>query len=379
MNQDTKNSLVINGIRYDAVSGLPVRTAPVAQPSVAKPHHAAPARIVSDIARPVPQVHRPAAAAPVSPHHQVTPPHHIHHAQPAHKAPGGLLSDFQGAQSFRRQPEKSHTLYKTAPHHVVSPAHHHHVGGDIVAHKTPPKLERAASIPRHQAINHFAEQARESVKEPAASSQAAPVVPTANIAIQPHTAEGSQAMSERVEKMLAEQPKEEAINGHNHKVARREHKVKQFFAKQPRLISAATGAMAVLLFVGYIVYLNIPNISLRIAANRAGFSATMPAYKPAGYSLTGPVAYTAGEIQLKYDDASTSYTLTQRQSTWDAQALLQNYVEKQSPNYMTYQDEGLTIYIYNGDAAWVNGGVFYSVDGNANLSSDQILNIATSM
>ncbi|HEV2413071.1 MAG TPA: hypothetical protein VGS28_04710 [Candidatus Saccharimonadales bacterium] len=392
MKQKQQNALVINGKTYDAVTGLPVvhhRVPKTPSQEVKISPAAQPTRVVSDIVRPATPVNRPSASVSASTHHahQVPPTHHAAHHQQA-TAP---FADVQ-ARSIHRQPERTHALYKGVQHRAVAPS----AGpvNDIVAHRAPSHLNRAANIPRHQAINHFATKKEEpvapepikdeAVEKSAALTQLTPAAVAQDVAIQPHSAEGSQAMSEKLEHMLADHSKSqpETIHGSHHKADRHEHRVKQFFAKQPKLLSAATGALAVLLFVGYLVYLNIPNISLRIAANRAGFSATMPAYKPSGYSLTGPVAYTAGEIQLKYGSnaaPATAYTLTQRQSTWDTQALLQNYVTKQSSNYMTYQDEGLTIYIYNGDAAWVNGGIFYSVAGNANLSSDQILNIATSM
>ena len=47
--------------------------------------------------------------------------------------------------------------------------------------------------------------------------------------------------------------------------------------------------------------------------------------------------------------------------------------------YATYNDAGLTIYTYGTDAAWVNGGVLYTVEGSANLSNEQIRRIATSL
>jgi hypothetical protein len=60
--------------------------------------------------------------------------------------------------------------------------------------------------------------------------------------------------------------------------------------------------------------------------------------------------------------------------------VLDNYVkEKAGDNYITYNERGLTIYTYNSNAAWVNNGVLYTIDGDAPLSSDQIRRIATSL
>lgn len=59
--------------------------------------------------------------------------------------------------------------------------------------------------------------------------------------------------------------------------------------------------------------------------------------------------------------------------------MLDNYVNKQTENYLTYQEQGLTIFSFDNKAAWVNGGLLYSVEGNAQLSSEQILRLATSL
>jgi hypothetical protein len=46
---------------------------------------------------------------------------------------------------------------------------------------------------------------------------------------------------------------------------------------------------------------------------------------------------------------------------------------------LTYSERGLTVYTYGSKAAWVNGGILYTLNGNAPLNSDQILKIASSM
>lgn len=145
----------------------------------------------------------------------------------------------------------------------------------------------------------------------------------------------------------------------------------------------ATGVFAALVLVGYVAYLNIPAISMKIAAHQAGFGATMPAYKPAGYSFSGPITSSPGKVSLSYasNTDNRNFTLSQQPTTWDSGALLENVVVKKSQNYLTYQDRGLTIYIYNGsNAAWVNNGKLYQVEGkNSNLDTDQLLKLATSV
>lgn len=150
----------------------------------------------------------------------------------------------------------------------------------------------------------------------------------------------------------------------------------------PRLMSITTVSFALLLLAGYFTYINMPNLSVRVAAAQAGVNATYPSYHPDGYSLNGPVAYSQGQVAIKF--ASTtgpqSFTVSQSKSNWDSSALLDNYIKsKAGDNYITYDDHGLTIYTYGSNAAWVNGGILYTITGDAPLSSDQIQNIATSM
>lgn len=160
-------------------------------------------------------------------------------------------------------------------------------------------------------------------------------------------------------------------------------KEKRSFAKRhPRLVSATSATLAVALLGGYLTYLNLPSISVRVAAAQAGIAATYPAYQPSGYSLNGPVAYSNGQVTMKFaaNVGPQEFTVNQIKSSWDSSALLENYIESKSEgNYQTLSDSGLTIYTYNNDAAWINSGILHTIEGDAPLSPDQIRRIATSM
>lgn len=74
------------------------------------------------------------------------------------------------------------------------------------------------------------------------------------------------------------------------------------------------------------------------------------------------------------------YTLSQTRSEWDSTATLDNYVTPQAgKDYTTTTAGGLTIYRYADNAVWVNGGILYTISGNASLSNDQIQRIASSL
>lgn len=178
--------------------------------------------------------------------------------------------------------------------------------------------------------------------------------------------------NEAIEKAMAALPDKRSIK------QVRQHKQR----KATRSLSLASAALAIILLGGYFTYLNMPQLSTRVAAAQAGINATYPNYQPMGYSLSGPVAYDQGSVSMKFaaNAAPQSYTLNQTRSGWDSSAVLDNYViPAAGDSYNTTTINGLTIYTYGNNAAWVNGGILYSISGNAMLSNEQVERIATSL
>lgn len=141
-------------------------------------------------------------------------------------------------------------------------------------------------------------------------------------------------------------------------------------------------AIVILLVALYATWTLVPNISVSMAAAQAGISATYPEYTPDGYSLSQPVSYSDGEVDLKFTSNSNDnyYKINQSRSSWDSSAVLDNVVTPVAgANYVTTKERGLTIYTYDTNAAWVNGGILYKIDSKAPLSGDQIRRIATSL
>lgn len=143
----------------------------------------------------------------------------------------------------------------------------------------------------------------------------------------------------------------------------------------------ATG-LATLLIFGYVAYLSMPGFSVRLASAQAGVNAKYPDYNPDGYSFVGPVAFEQGkvEIHFKANGGGEGYTITQKNSSWNSTAVL-DYLVSQDSNgkYDINSTSGITVYTYGTRAAWTNGGVLYTIDGKAPLSSDQLVHIASSM
>jgi hypothetical protein len=158
---------------------------------------------------------------------------------------------------------------------------------------------------------------------------------------------------------------------------------KRFFNRHPRAITIIIASIVVAVLAGYLTYVNLPTFSVSVADASAGIHATYPTFVPDGYSLDGGPQWSAGQVTLNFiANAGTSkFTLTQTKSSWDSPAVLSNIVIKDAGNqYITNQEQGLTIYTYGtGDAAWVNGGLLYTVKGNAPLSGEQVRQIAISM
>lgn len=141
-----------------------------------------------------------------------------------------------------------------------------------------------------------------------------------------------------------------------------------------------SGVIAGVLLFGFIVYLNIPNITVKFAGVRAGFSASMPSYSPSGYSFHGPAQYEAGKVSVSFksNTDNRSYTIKQEVSNWNSPSLQENFLTKNNKKFTTSQENGRTIYIYDNNATWVNGGIWYQVNSDS-LSSEQLVSIATSI
>lgn len=152
--------------------------------------------------------------------------------------------------------------------------------------------------------------------------------------------------------------------------------------KTSRTLSIASASIALLLLGGYFTYLNMPSLSVRVAAAQAGIDASYPSYRPDGYRIHGPVGYNQGEVSMKFasNAGPQNFTITQSKTNWDSSAVEENYVQpKWGDDKMVQIEQGLTIYTHDGNAVWVNDGILYTIQGDAPLSSSQIRNIATSL
>jgi hypothetical protein len=317
----SQKTVTINGTTYDAHTGLPVKSADTTTPIV-------------------PEVKQSVKAQAIRPSQSV------HHSQ-------------QKSQTLNRRVVKSTASTKQAP----------------------------AVVKKSPAITKFAPHPA-GIAQPKRTTP--DVAPVAHHPIVAKTLHRTATAPKRLASPMAPKPsqviKQEAIAEALDKAPHHSSNKHTKEVRQPRRFQRVAGigsiSLALLLLGGYFTYLNMPSLSVRVAAAQAGVNATYPDYRPDGYSLSGAVAYTDGEVNMKFASNSgpQNFTLNQKKSSWDSSAVLDNYVkQKAGENYITYNERGLTIYTYGSDAAWINNGVLYTINGDAPLSSDQIRHIATSM
>jgi len=243
--------------------------------------------------------------------------------------------------------------------------------------KTPGKTMDIA--PRSSKISRFAPHPVAPVAQPAVQARNLPAAahPMLTKAKKLHAQKTAPANTSKSSREI----KEEAITAALAKPSVKEPR-KRFYDRHPRAITIAIVSVIVALLGGYLTYVNMPALSVRVAAAQAGINATYPNYRPDGYSVNGPVTYSNGKVTINFvsNSGTSKFSITQEKSLWNSTAVLDNIVTpKAGTSYITNESQGLTIYTYSGNAAWVNGGILYTIDGDAPLSGDQILHIATSM
>ncbi len=149
-----------------------------------------------------------------------------------------------------------------------------------------------------------------------------------------------------------------------------------------RILLALACATASIFAIVYLVNLNMPDFSLRVAAMQTGIEAKYPNYVPADYSLNG-ITSENGKVTIAFVNKSNNhdFKISEENSSWDSTALLTNYVRKEfNADFVTIKEQGLTIYFSSDKAAWVNGGVVYKISFTENsLTKNQVRSIATSL
>lgn len=331
-------TITINGRLYDALSGQPVKTQTAVKTATAV-----------------------ATAKPVKTVNDVTKTHAPRHVQE------------HPANAVHGTTQRSKTLNRQAlqrPEAKAASAKHQSTRSPLISRFKPAVVNPLNST---GAQNNLPPQAAE--PKPAAPPNTTPLHPSIMAAMQQRSNHSSKqpGSSKELKEML--------IRERLAQVGNEAPKRPNIFARRPRLASILVSSLSLLILAGYFTYVNLANISMRVAASSAGINASFPGYKPDGYSVSGPITYAPGEVVINYhsNTANMGFALTQKSSNWDSQGVLDNFVRKQTSTYLTFQQRGVTVYTFNNKAAWTNGGLLYTIDGDASLSSDQILRLATSL
>ncbi len=142
-----------------------------------------------------------------------------------------------------------------------------------------------------------------------------------------------------------------------------------------KLSAAAVLVLAASLFVAWHKF---PQLSLKVASMRAHITASIPTYKPEGFSVS-PAKATASGVTIPFkstSDPKQTFELTESTANMPSDSIPQTVIPKGTPVQTAHVD-GNTIYTYGkeNNAVWVNGGILYKLKNQANLPTDQINSI----
>jgi hypothetical protein len=350
---------MLNGKRYDALTGKLVDADDAKSsttPAKIKPVHAAGGKVLDGFSKKPARTHGPAKVA------------HAVHSTPEH------------SKTLMRK-----TVKKPAVHTAAAPAAAGHAAAQpktvIINHANPARELRANHFRKSAHISKFGK----AVQSTTTVGAILPVKPApGEVATAANSAIASTSQS-----LAALNPFDLALErASSHELPKhKKSTVRRRLAKKlhisTRTLNTGMGLAAVLIRGGFIAYQNVPNLAVRLAATRAGVHASLPGYQPAGFALAGPIQYQPGEITLSYksnNHDNREFQVKQKASAWNSETLLDSFINANKLAYQTYQDKGKTIYIYDGNnATWIDGGVWYQVNGSAALNSDQLLRIAGSL
>lgn len=286
----------------------------------------------------------------------------------------------QKAMVAHRQVQTSTTLNRK---YVRRPAK----SGDVmVSVKKSPKVQHFNTPMSNKNVMGVPVQRKVAVtSQPIEPAKTHPIQQTANVRMRQRMVVAQQPAQPKVS---ANELKERAIqkalataNAVDTKEEMPEKKARLRFSFGRVMLALGCAAVAVFAIV-YFVNLNMPDISLKVAAMQTGINASYPGYVPRDYAISS-ITSEEGQVTLDFVNSSTgdAFSLYEEKSSWDSNALLTNYVKGVfGENYNIVREQGLTIYINNNDAVWVNGGIFYKLKTTSGtLTNKQIRSIATSL
>lgn len=147
-----------------------------------------------------------------------------------------------------------------------------------------------------------------------------------------------------------------------------------------RLALAFVCTVAAVFALIYFVNLNIFDFSIANAASQAGIEVSSSPRIPSGYHLVD-VSSESGKITLNYQDGNKEFSIIEEKTSWNSSALLTMFVvPTYGDDFSTVREQGLTIYISDSNAVWVNNGILRKILAKpGTLTKKQLCQIAASL
>lgn len=396
------NTIIINGRVYNAVTGLPVDGHVVSPSSITTSRASAPTASSHVVkSKSTPTTHKPAHKIIVN-----------DTSSPVATAVQKRSSTSRQPQAAKRHPERAQTLMRhlvkkpsrsTSVRHAVSTpldSQQKNHGTKIIVHKASAKAitlkassvkssqisrftpstnvtKRTAHLPVATAPHHVKKQT--SHKLVATHASAAP-------AAAPHSAHYNIAHTPPAPVVIPDNQPLRALHrdlfetamqaSHSHEAP----KHKKTHSKHRRAARFTLAASSLMLLIAFFAYQNAPNLALKRASSTIGFTASLPTYRPSGFRMAGGVQYQPGKVVVSFRSNSDTraYNVTQVTSSITDDTLRQRFLKGQ--NYEQINANGQTAYMYGSDnLTWIRNGIWYTIDGDSDLSKDQLVRVASSL
>ena len=329
--------ITVNGQAYDTVTGLPVATAPEKK-----------------------------AATPTPPPKSTTSAHSLH-------------ATTQRSKTLRRttpKPQQKATIPTTTTKQ--------HMSADIQPRKRPGK--QVADIARHPHVGRLVNPVSASAQKASTPPKHEDIAPRHH----PHVAKAEQHLAQKKQQaqtktistpISSKEKKESEITKALTAKPAETPKVHHRKRRSSRSMRIGIISASVVIVAIIAIWINLPTLSVAFASAQAGVNADYPHYTPEGYTLQLPVNADNNRVTMSFssNQNQTSFSFSQEKSAWDSQAVRAIVEEESKGQFLTTQDRGLTVYTYDGNAAWVNKGMLYKISGDSRLSNDTIMRIAGSL
>jgi hypothetical protein len=270
-----------------------------------------------------------------------------------------------------RRVESPKTLMRTAvkkPKHKLAPEHKPSPRVGLYKELTRERARRARHISKSSSVTKFSKSHAQRKSDITFTAKPLPV------ATQPPRTLTDSVVTQT--EHLAEQLEHAVQSAESHMEVFAEDKLK---SRKSRKFAYAFASFTSVLLIGFAIYQAVPFAQVKLASNKAGFSAALPGYVPSGYGLENNLQSDSGVVTMTYSSEADNrnYKITQTPSRWNSDSLLNNYVLPAGSQYERIDKNGQTIYLYDAEksATWLDNGIWYRLDGADNFSNDQLIRI----